>query len=154
MQKNPIVWFVIADGARARILSYRTADGVFERVTDLASATAHLSSKDLGSDKPGRAFESVGRTRHAIEEKSDFHEKGEVEFAGTIAQGINEAATKGEFQLLGLVAQPRFIHAIKSSLRKEAAAKLFAEMPKDLTKLPEGELRERLLSLRIPHGTR
>lgn len=151
MHENPTIWYVIADGGRARILRYRKDDDAFERVTELVSATAHLSTKDLGSDKPGRAFESAGGARHAIEPRSDFHEKGEVEFARVLAANINEGADRNDFQLLALVAPSRFIHAIKDALKSGATERLFAEVDKDLTKLPEDTLRERLLSVPIPH---
>lgn len=153
MLKNPTVWFVIADGARARILRYTKDDGGFEQVKDMVSAAAHRSSRDLGSDRPGRAFESVGGARHAIEGKSDLHDKSEMEFAQIIAGDINEGADRGDFQFFALIAQPRFIRAIKSSLKQKANATLFAELPKDLTRLPELDLRERLMSLPIPHRT-
>jgi protein required for attachment to host cells len=148
MSKQDTIWFVIADGASARMLC-RTEDG-FAPVSALASVDAHHESSDLGTERPGRSVESGGSgVRHAIEPRSDRHEKAKLDFAHEVAETVNEAAEHGRFTALVLVALPKTIHAIKEKLNAHAAARLVAELPHDLVKLPENELRDRLAAIEI-----
>src|SRR5579863_5124898 len=55
MTKIPCTWFVVADGEHARVLAHRTDRG-FEEARRLDSAAAHRRARDLGADRPGRAF--------------------------------------------------------------------------------------------------
>jgi len=64
--KQPRVWVLIADGEHARVVTPQESHGHFETVIAFDSASAHLRSADLGTDKPGRTFESASITRHAI----------------------------------------------------------------------------------------
>ena len=44
--------------------------------------TAH--TREIGADQPGRVFQSVGKRRGSVAQ-TDWHEQGEVEFAGHVA---------------------------------------------------------------------
>jgi protein required for attachment to host cells len=117
-------------------------------VAEIVSAVAKRSTRDLGSERPGRVFESATATRHAIESASDLHQKGKTEFAQMIAEQVDTAAKAGGSDSLALVAPARVLREIKTALGGEAAARLRATLAKDLTKLPEAELCDRLGSIR------
>jgi len=154
MLQHPKTWFVIADGARARILAHRVGEPTFETVTEFASVAAHRTTEELGSDKPPRAFESVGGARHAMEARSDFHEAAKAEFADMIAENINDGASRNAFDLLVLIAPPHVLQEIKEHLPAKIAERVAAKLPKDLTKLPDWALHERLRGIRIPQRVR
>lgn len=147
MLKNAKIWFVVADGSRARIVAHTAGERAFETIVELESPDAHLATRDLGTDKPTRAFGSADGTRHAIEPRSDFHDKAKLEFADIVADKISDGAKNGLFQLFALIAPPKIIHEVKKHLSTEVSKHLAAELPKDLTKLPQGVLQERLLEL-------
>src|SRR5258708_5520972 len=142
MRRHLTTWYVIADGAHARVVARR--DGRFETVTALDSATAHLRAGDLGSDRPGRVSESSNTAHHAIEPRSDRHQRSKTDFAHLLASQVTEAARQHEFDHLVLVAPPKILHEIKEHLDGTIAVKLVAELAKDLTKLPGDELHNRL----------
>jgi protein required for attachment to host cells len=150
MGKHSVTWFVVADGASARLLS-RGEDG-FAAVSAITSIDARHESSDLGSERPGRTIESGGSGRHAIQPRSDLHEQAKLDFARATAETVNEAAKHGAFDRLVLVALPKTLHAIKLGLDDPALARLVAEHPHDLVKLPEGELRDRLSAIDLHHG--
>jgi protein required for attachment to host cells len=147
MSRHLTTWYVIADGTHARVVARR--DGRFETVTALDSAAAHLRTSELGSDKPGRVFERSGTAQHAVEPRSDPHQRSKADFAHLLAGQVTEAARRHEFDHLVLVAPPKILHDIKEHLDGTIAAKLVAEPAKDLTKLPGDELHNRLSGIKI-----
>jgi protein required for attachment to host cells len=64
--KNARVWYVIADGGRARFVE-RDDKGAFRTIASFVSTELHERSSDLGRDRPARVKESAGPTRHAVE---------------------------------------------------------------------------------------
>lgn len=146
MTKTPRTWFVVADGEHARVLAHQTDRG-FEEVRRLDSAAAHQPARDLGADRPGRAFESAGGARHAVAPRTDPHRRAKTDFAQIVAEEIVRARQQGAFDRLALVAPPPILAAIKENLDAECGRRLDRELAKDLTKLPEDELRRRLAAL-------
>ena len=66
------IWYVIADGGRARFLT-RDENGVFRTVVSFVASELHERSHDLGLDRPARVKESANAARHAIEPRRDLH---------------------------------------------------------------------------------
>lgn len=73
-----------------------------------------------------------------------------MEFAGTLAQELERRHAAGEFDLLAIVAEPRMLGTLRRKLSPALRAAVVKEVPKDLTKLPERELREAIAALDIP----
>ncbi len=142
MSSNTITWFVIADGGHARIMAHGPAG--YAPISALDSISASLDSHDLGGERPGRGVESVGATRHAIEPRVDRHQKAKLDFATAVAEVINDPTSDSAFGELVLVAPAKIATAIKSGLNGRAQTKLVGEYHKDLCKLGEADLRERL----------
>jgi hypothetical protein len=72
MARPHTLWIAIADGEHARF-AQPDGDNRLRIVRSLDSASAHLRSRDLGSDRPGRSFESATTAHHAVGEKHDPH---------------------------------------------------------------------------------
>ena len=56
--KKPRLWYVIADGGRARFVE-RDEDGAFRTLSSFVSTELHTSAHELGRDRPGRVKESA-----------------------------------------------------------------------------------------------
>ena len=147
MAKHPRIWFVIADGSRARIVVPTEKPGAYATLRELVSADAHLSSHELGSDSPGRAQESAGIGRHAIEPRVDMHDQAKERFAQEVAAALNTAAAQDEFDSLVLVAPPRIAAPLRHALTAGVRGKIAGELAKDLTKTPNDELGSHLAAL-------
>src|SRR5687767_7572247 len=95
MPTKPIrTWVVIADAARARVFETRGKGTGLTAVDGLALETELLPNRELVSDRPGRSFESVGGTRHAME-GSDPHREQKRQFARRIVNVVEaRQATK------------------------------------------------------------
>ena len=127
MHQEPAMAYLIADGARARLL-LRHGDGRFEQV-------AHLSHP-------------AGERRSAVE--SDDRDAGFAAFAEDIAAAMKGLVEQAAFERLVLVAPSHLLSALHESLARPVADRVVGELHKDLTKLPEKDLHEVLNGLLFP----
>lgn len=135
---------VIADGEHARFLVPQPHRREVHEVSALTSPHAGERSSALGTDRPGRSFESVGSTRHAIEPKHDAHEMAKAAFLRTVAEEINRAAVEGRFDHLLLVAPGRELPMLLEALSAQATAMVVGRLGKDLVKVPVHALPDHL----------
>src|SRR5215472_9902059 len=128
MAKPLTLRIIIADGEHARFVQ-PDADNTLRTVGSLDSASAHLRSRDIGADRPGRAFESGASARHAVGPRHDLHAMEEEKFIRLIGEQVNAPSGRDEFDELLLVA-----------LDVATQAKLVGTLEKDLVKTPDHEL--------------
>jgi protein required for attachment to host cells len=97
-------------------------------------------SHTLGTDRPGRSFESVGSTRHAIESQSDPHREQKRQFARRIAQAVGERQAASSFDRLVVVAPAVTMGDLRAAWSDKVKAAIVAELVADLTRTPVNEL--------------
>jgi protein required for attachment to host cells len=137
--KNVKTWILVADGEHARVV-VPVPQRRFRTINSIDSLTAHHRSSDLGTDRPGRSFESASPTRHAIEARTDPHRAAKETFAQAIAELVNDAAAEGQYDRLVLVAPAHTLQALREALDGLAASRLDGTLAKDLVKVPDDEL--------------
>ncbi len=136
-----ITWVLIADGARARVLAQ---DKPFQALKpalaeeEITGSTAQ--SKEIGSDRPGRSFDSAGEGRHAMVPPTDPQRYAKYAFARELAERLEEAAHGGRFDRLILVAAPKTLGDLRELLPGVVKARVVAEIDKDLTHVPARDL--------------
>jgi protein required for attachment to host cells len=141
MPMKPIrTWVVIADAARARVFETRGRGTGLTALDDMALDTELLPNRDLRSDRPGRSFESVGHTRHAIESSSDPHREQKRQFARRIVDAVEARQATKSFDRLVLVAPPVTMGDLRAALPAKVKAAVAAEVVADLTNTPVREL--------------
>jgi protein required for attachment to host cells len=131
--KKTVTWILVADGKRARILSN---DGPGRGLASVAGGERSIELKptrEMVSDKPGRAFESATSAHHAVEPKIDWHRFEKTKFARGMARLLDEAGAKGKYDRLVLVAPPRTLGDLRAALAEPTRARVEAEIDKDLT---------------------
>lgn len=133
------VWILVADSARARILSAADPRMISE-VADYAHPQSRQHDQDLTSDQPGRSFDSAGQGRHAMEPPQSAHEAEAEAFAAELAQALEQGRTAQRFQRLVLIAPPAFLGRIRDHLSKPAAQMVAAQVDKNLVHLSPEEL--------------
>ena len=138
--RNAKIWVVIADGEHARVVIPTAPHGQFATTFSFDSITAHLLSRDLGSERPGRVNERGSTTRHAIEPRQDPHKAAKRNFVLEVAKQINGHAEAGEFDQLVLVAPGHALHDLREALSATAIGKVSGSLVKDLTKTPDHDL--------------
>jgi len=141
--KKAKLWYVIADGGRARFVEQDDA-GAFRTLSSFVSTELHKSTEELGRDRPARVQESATPARHAVEPRRDLHEAAKEDFIRTVGAELAALAKDGRFDKLVLVAPPGVIRNLKDSLTKPVADSVVKELHKDLTKVPDHDLSSHL----------
>ena len=136
------VLFLVADAGRAAAY-FGNAKAISE-VASFAIENDVPPSRALGDDRPGRSGESVGPTRHAYEPTSDPHEAAEKAFARTVAEKLADAAERNEAERVVVIAAPAMLGDLRSAYPSALRALVGLEIGKDLTRLPQKDLMERL----------
>jgi protein required for attachment to host cells len=147
MPKKPKVWYVIADGGKARFVE-RDKKGVFRTVASFVSTELHDRTSDLGRDKPARAHESASATRHAIEPRRDLKEAAKADFVKLVAEQIDAEHERGQFDKIMLVAPPGVLTELKENLSRPIAGIVVDDLQKDLTNIPDHQLADHLAAPR------
>ncbi len=143
MQDHP-VWVLVADAHQGRVLERGAMHARWEELPDEGSTSNTPRSRELGTDRPGRSYESVGMARHAIEPRQDLHDAAEAEFARNLAEKLERAAKDGRYKRLYLFAPPRFLGHLRACLGAEAGKALSGTLDKDLVAAPLPEVIEHL----------
>lgn len=143
MAKNR-TWILVADGARGRIFYNEGWQSDLVPVIEDESVAATVPSRDLGTERPGRAQDSTGAGRHAMEPRVDWHQFEKTRFAQKMAALLNKGRIDGAYDRLVLVAPPRTLGDLRAALDKPTQAIIAAELAKDLTGTPLHALPARL----------
>jgi protein required for attachment to host cells len=138
------IWVVVADSARARLFRAAGNRAPLEEQTDLLLPDALLREQDLVSDRPGRAFDSAGAGRHAMEPRTSAKEVESRRFAARIADLLEAERQAGAYGRLVLVAPPAFLGYLRVALGDEVRALVSSELNKDLLRMDAGAIREHL----------
>jgi protein required for attachment to host cells len=135
---------LIADAARARAFETRGKRSGLTLVDDMILNAELAPSRALGTDRPGRTFESVGRARHAMENPTDLLREQKRQFARRVARAIAERHAANRFDRLVLVAPPVTMGDSRAALPAAIRSIVAAEVLADLTRTPVRELPGRL----------
>jgi protein required for attachment to host cells len=138
--KQVRTWVLIADAARARVFETRGKGTGLAVVPDMSLDADLAPSHELGTDRPGRSFDSVGSGRHAMESPSDLHREQKRQFARRIADALDQRLATKAFDRLVLVAPPVTMGDLRAVLSDKTRAAVTAEAVADLTNTPVSEL--------------
>ena len=137
-------FILVGDGRKALVLRNEgDARSPNLKTTQVLDQGRVPPTAELGTDKPGRSFQSADGRRAGMDQ-TDWHELAEQRFAGEIAQALETRHLAGEFKALVVVAPPRTLADLRRSFSDGLRDKIIAEVDKDLTNHPLHEI-ERLL---------
>ena len=137
-------WVVVADSSAARIFDAVTPTGALKEIASYAHPEGRAHARDLKTDEPGRAFDSAGQGRHAMEPRVLPKEQEAISFARFLGDKLEEARTKNQVDRLILVAAPEFLGHLRNTLAKEARKIVAGEHALNVVKLKPDEIRSRL----------
>jgi protein required for attachment to host cells len=93
-------------------------------------------------NRAGRAFSSAGPARSAIEPHSGPHRQ--LKSCAAIADALADGWRDRAYDHRIMVAAPAALGDLRAALSPEVRAKVTAEVPKDLTKIPDAAVAEHL----------
>lgn len=140
---NEPTYIVACSGSEAKIFSSQRRFGKWDEIKHLENPGAVLRERERNTDRPGRAFDSVGRGRHALAPDETGREHELQQFAGSLADYLVKAQAAGAFRQLILVAEPTFLGYVRRKLSAPLRRALCFEVPKN----PAGFDTERLRAM-------
>ncbi len=142
--KSANTWILIANGARARILEHKSAASGIKPMKGMEYSNETLSSSEIMADKPGRAFATTGNARSAMQPRTDPVAKRELDFMRMVAEILNDAYSDKSFDRLVIFAAHKAMGDLRPALNEGVLKAIIAEIPKDLTKVPNDEIAKHL----------
>jgi protein required for attachment to host cells len=142
--KSVRTWILIADASRARVLLHSGPGSRLEPVAGMATTVEHRKASEIGSDRPGRSYESHGMARHAVEPRSDPERIEEQRFAARLLARLETEADTKRFDRLVIVAPPTMLGDLRQALSPRLANLVVATLDKDLTKTADNKLASHL----------
>jgi protein required for attachment to host cells len=136
-------WVVVCDGAKALILQ-NAGDAISPNLkTREVREQADPKTHEQGTDAPGRAIQSVGSARSAMEQ-TDWHDQAEQRFLTDLARRLDAAVAAGEMKSMILIAPPRALGVLRQALSEMVRAAVRVEIDKDYVKMPVHEIEKHL----------
>jgi protein required for attachment to host cells len=134
--KKIITWILIANGTQARVVEHGGPGKGIATVKGMEWSIEPLQSRDIDTDRPGRAHGSGGSPRSAIEPQTDPAQYREAQFMRTIAAELDRQAQDGAFDRLVIAAAPIALGNLRKQLSDNVRKSVVAELDKDLTNMP------------------
>ncbi|WP_417621998.1 host attachment protein [Parasphingorhabdus sp.] len=119
---------IAVDGSRMAL--FKNVGEAFAPVLELIEEHKNpsLRTSEIGTDKPGRTFQSK-TPRRGTHELTDFQQQEEDRFSIEVAEKIDKIVSETKAGVV-LVAAPRALGVIRKNLEADTSAKLLAEIPK------------------------
>jgi protein required for attachment to host cells len=133
-------YVLVANRANASLYQTQGRNVAPELVQTFEHPQGRLKSSDINSDRPGRAFDRTGGARHAMSREEDPVERVAREFALQLAEHLERARGRGEYDQLGIIAPPRMLGYLREALSKQTRALIYGELSKDLGEPRPAEL--------------
>ena len=137
-------WVVVCDGAKALVLANEGNRKTPRLITREVYQQEDRKTREIGTDKPGRSFNSVDEQRSAMEQ-TDFHRQEEERFLSRLAERLDKAVLGGETRALIVVAPPRAIGGLRREFSPHVRGAVQAAVERDYVKMPVDEIARHLL---------
>ena len=137
------LWVLVCDGRKA-LLFQNTGDRVYPKL-ETRETFAHEvpSTRELGTDAPGRFF-STADGRRSSAEPTDLHVEEEHRFLVDLVRRLDRYATEHGIKDLVVVAPPRALGFLREKLPHHLHALIRAEIDKDYVAMPAYEIEKHL----------
>ncbi|MCX5512400.1 hypothetical protein C3941_10050 [Kaistia algarum] len=136
-------YVLVCDGGKA-LLFRNDGDAELINLTAIEHfAEFEPATHDLGTDRPGRVYQSHGTARSAVEQP-DYHEAGEASFLGDVAKELGRLVEAEKTQAIIVIAPPKALGILRPHFSPAVKAAITAEIGKDLAHLPTNEIEKHL----------
>ena len=137
--KAIVTWVLVADGAQAQVFEHGGPGKGLIPVKGLHFSEAPLKAQDINSDRPGRHYSGGVGARSGMEEADPVAVR-EERFVKGIAEHLETMRQQGRFDRLIIAAAPSALGDIRPALSDGVKETIIAELPKDLTNVPNPQL--------------
>jgi protein required for attachment to host cells len=123
---------LVANASQADIYSREKTHSPLELLRSINQPEARAKEQDLVSDAPGRAFDSAGQGRHALESVQTEKNHRRAAFARQIAALLDEGRQSNNYQQLIIIAAPALLGELRAQLNPATRKLVTTELDKDI----------------------
>jgi protein required for attachment to host cells len=135
----------VGDGSKALILRNEGDAEFLNLKTEGVFTDKNPPTHEEGTDRPGRAFSSVGGARSSMGQ-TDWHKLEEHRFAEGVAATLERMVRERGVEVLVVVAPPRTLADLRKAFHADVKKRIVAEIDKDLTKHPVDQIEKHLMA--------
>jgi protein required for attachment to host cells len=135
----------VGDGCKALVLRNEGDEKSPNLKTERVFVDHDPPTHEQGTDRPGRAYSSVGPGRSSVTQ-TDWHKLEEQKFAHEVASTLEKLVRDGKIKALIVVAPPRALADLRKAFHDDVKKTIVAEINKDLTKHPIYDIEKHLSS--------
>ena len=144
-------WIVVTDSEKALFLRNITDHEDPNLVVVATEVQDNPPDRAQSTDRPGRKPDTGVQQRSAMND-TDWHELAKERFADDLSGILYARGHAGDFDRLILVAAPQVLGDLRQGMHKEVAARVVAEIPKNLANHTVPEI-EKLVKAALDDGT-
>jgi protein required for attachment to host cells len=136
----------VGDGRKALFLRNAGDEKFPNLTTEQVFVDDNPPTHEQGSDKPGRSFKRAKTSQRSSLDTTDWHELEEQRFAHRVAAAMEQLVRERNAKALIVAAPPRTLAELRHSFHADVKRRIIAEIDKDLTKHPVGEIEKHLVA--------
>jgi protein required for attachment to host cells len=140
-------WILVAHRGGARVFENKGPGKGMNLLQDIPHPEGRLKNKEIGADKPGRSFDSLGVGRHALGKEQDPASHVAEQFAKHLVSLLDDGRHQQRYTKLVLVAEARFLGNLRASLNPQTATLVTATLDKDLGSVEPRDLPKHLIDV-------
>jgi protein required for attachment to host cells len=135
----------VGDGRKALFLRNEGDEKFPNLKTERVFEDQNPLTHEQGSERPGRVSKAFDSGQRSAVEPVDWHDIEEHRFAKKVAAALEQVVRARKVPALVVVAPPKTLADLRSAFHPDVKSCVIAEIHKDLTKHPVGEI-EKLLT--------
>ncbi len=147
-------WILVADHARARLFSMDTRTGRLDEIKSFVNVTARQRTLENERAPLPRTQVWFGASRHAIEPRTTPRDKLAMQFARILEATLHKGYVDHHYERLVLVAPPRFLRIVTTTLNTRLRDRIAASVAKNLTRRSTATIRAHLPQWLTRRGVR
>lgn len=136
-------YVLVGDGRKALFLRNTGSEIAPHLNTEQVFLDDNPPTREQGTGKPGRSFQSVGNRRSSVEQ-TDWHDLEEHRFARSVADALEVLARDKSIPGFVIVAPPRTLADLRQAFGADIKERIIAELDKDLTGHPIADIEKHL----------
>lgn len=137
--KPTVTWVLVADGAQAQVFEHGGPGKGLTPVKGLHFEQEPLRARDINSDRPGRQMGRGPSAKSGMEQSDPVQHREEL-FVKNVADQLETMHQQGRFHRLIIAAAPTALGDLRPALSDRVKKTIIAELPKDLTNVPQPQL--------------
>jgi protein required for attachment to host cells len=140
-------FILVANRTLATIFASHGQHEPLQIAEQIENPRGRLQSSELEEDRPGRSFDRGGHGRHALSSEESARDRVEHNFAGQIAELLEQRRNEGVFDQLVLIAGPKFLGMLREAISEPTRKLIKAELNKELIAPTQEDIRKHLAGL-------